>query len=303
MFRVPKFEVIEFTDPLCTWCWGSEPIIRKLKSRFSKTLKVSYVMGGLVEDIRNFRDDKNNIGGDIKNTNDNIAKHWLEASHIHKMPVFVKGFKLFSNDYYSSYPVNIAYHAAKLQSEKLANKYLRRLREAVATEAAQITNRNVLIELASDSGLKVGSFIQAMENGIAGRKFQEDLLFTRTNKVYGFPAYLIRNNYNGKSLILKGYHSYNDFKEVLQYLSEEELHEEVNENSPEAIIDYLKKEIKIAPIELQLVFDLTDKELEEMISLLDNKGYISVEEVGTGSFIYYSGKSLICDTVTGICSY
>src|SRR5690606_7649394 len=137
--------------------------------------------------------------------------------------VCVEGFKLFSDKYYSSYPANIAYHAAKLQSEKLAKKYLRRLREAVATESSQITNKEVLIELASSVGIKVGAFIQAMEDGTAERLFQEDLLYTRTNKIYGFPSFLIRNNYNGKSMILRGYQTYEDIVGVMKYISDEEL--------------------------------------------------------------------------------
>ncbi|MFA7435073.1 MAG: DsbA family protein [Bacilli bacterium] len=303
MFRVPNFEIIEFTDPVCTWCWGSEPVLKKLEHRFPKALKVSFVMGGLIEDIRNFRDDKNDIGGDIINTNKNIAKHWVEASLRHRMPVCVEGFKLFSNDYYSSYPANIAYHAAKIQSEKLANKYLRRLREAAATEASQITNKKVLIELASSVGLKVGAFIQAMEDGTAERLFQEDLLFTRTNRVFGFPSFLIRNNYNGKSIILRGYQDYEDIKDVMEYISDEDLVEVIKEKTPENIIGYLKESIKTTPVELQAIFDLTDEELELNLRELKAKGYITLDEVGTGNFIYYLGKTLTCDPKTGVCEY
>lgn len=303
MFKISNFEIIEFTDPVCTWCWGSEPLLKKLEARFPKKLKISFVMGGLVEDIRNFRDDVNDIGGDIKNTNKSIAKHWVEASHRHKMPVCVEGFKLFSDKYFSSYPANIAYHAAKLQSEKLANKYLRRIREAVATEACQVTNKDVLIELASDVGLKVGAFIQAMEDGTAERLFQEDLHFTRSQRVYGFPSFLIRNNYNGKSIILRGFQDYENVKEVLQYISDEELVEAIKEKSPENIIEYLKEVVKTTPIELQEVFDLTAEELKLHLNELKEKGYITVDEVGTGSFIYYMGKALVCDSVTGICQY
>lgn len=28
-----KVEIIEFTDPACTWCWGSELVLRKLKAK------------------------------------------------------------------------------------------------------------------------------------------------------------------------------------------------------------------------------------------------------------------------------
>jgi predicted DsbA family dithiol-disulfide isomerase len=24
----PQIEITEFTDPYCTWCWGSEPVLR-----------------------------------------------------------------------------------------------------------------------------------------------------------------------------------------------------------------------------------------------------------------------------------
>ena len=40
-------EIIEFTDPACTWCWGSEPILRKLQYRYKEQIKILFVMGGL----------------------------------------------------------------------------------------------------------------------------------------------------------------------------------------------------------------------------------------------------------------
>ena len=47
-------EIIEFTDPVCTWCWGSEPVLRKLETRFGEQVKISFVMAGLVKDITLF---------------------------------------------------------------------------------------------------------------------------------------------------------------------------------------------------------------------------------------------------------
>jgi hypothetical protein len=68
-------EIIEFTDPVCTWCWGSEPVLRKLETRFGEQVKISYIMGGLVQDITSFYDSYNDIGGDPDRSNRNIAKH------------------------------------------------------------------------------------------------------------------------------------------------------------------------------------------------------------------------------------
>jgi putative protein-disulfide isomerase len=89
-------EIIEFTDPVCTWCWGSEPVLRKLETRFGEQVKISYIMGGLVKDITSFYDSHNDIGGDPDRSNKNIARHWVDASERHGMPVKSEGFKLFS---------------------------------------------------------------------------------------------------------------------------------------------------------------------------------------------------------------
>jgi len=112
-------EIIEFTDPVCTWCWGSEPVLRKLETRYGEQVKISYIMGGLVQDITSFYDSHNDIGGDPDRSNMNIAKHWVEASERHGMPVKSEGFKLFSREHPSTYPQNIAYKAAQMQDQAL----------------------------------------------------------------------------------------------------------------------------------------------------------------------------------------
>jgi protein-disulfide isomerase-like protein with CxxC motif len=68
-------ELIQFTDPVCTWCWGSEPLLGKLEARFGEQVRSSFVMGGLVRDIREFYDDANDIGGTPEAANEQIARH------------------------------------------------------------------------------------------------------------------------------------------------------------------------------------------------------------------------------------
>ena len=101
----------------------------------------SYVMCGMIEDIRTFVNRRLNIGGDAALSNRNMMKAWLEASVVHGMPVQEHGFHLFSDEYPSSFPQNMAYLTAKLccrQDEhgepdmKRVNRYLRRVQEATA---------------------------------------------------------------------------------------------------------------------------------------------------------------------------
>ena len=46
-----KVRITVFADPTCTWCWGSVPILRALSYRYGGQLEISYVMGGMIEDI------------------------------------------------------------------------------------------------------------------------------------------------------------------------------------------------------------------------------------------------------------
>jgi putative protein-disulfide isomerase len=111
-------------------------------------MKLHYVMGGLVKDIRSFHDSTNDIGGNPERSNLQIARHWLKASERHGMPVRTDGFRLFTAETVSTYPQNIDFKAAELTNPLLASRYLRRMREASATEARKTGRREVLIELA-----------------------------------------------------------------------------------------------------------------------------------------------------------
>jgi putative protein-disulfide isomerase len=96
-------EIIELTDPVCSWCWGSEPILQKLETHYGDQLRIGFVMGGRVKDICNFYDTFNNyIGGDAEGSNAQFAKHRLEASERHGIPVRTEGIHFFTSEYPST---------------------------------------------------------------------------------------------------------------------------------------------------------------------------------------------------------
>jgi putative protein-disulfide isomerase len=231
-------EIVEFTDPVCTWCWGSEPVLRKLETRFGEQVNISFVMAGLVKDITSFYDKYNDIGGDPARSNANIAKHWLEASKRHGMPVQSEGFKLFSQEHPSSYPQNIAYKAAQMQDQVLANRFLRRIREASAAEAKRTNTTEVLMELASDVGLDVGRFLEDYSHGAAQKAFEQDLAITARYNAHGFPTFLVR--FGEKEMLLRGYKSYEDFKGVIGYLANGTILEHPIPASEESIMAFIR---------------------------------------------------------------
>jgi predicted DsbA family dithiol-disulfide isomerase len=295
-----KIEIIEFTDPVCTWCWGSEPVLRKLEARYGEQVKISFVMGGLVKDITSFYDRFNDIGGDPDRSNANIAKHWAEASERHRMPVKTEGFKLFSREHPSSYPQNIACKAAQMQDQVLATRFLRRIREASAAEAKQTNITEVLVELASEVGLDVARFLEDFSNGAAQRAFEKDLATTAWYNARSFPTFLVR--FGDREALLHGYKRYEDFKAVIAHLSNGTILEHQVQASEEAIMAFIRKYVSVAPIEIKMTFDLTDVELRSALASLLAKWLITRREAGNGYFISPRASSMVCDSSSGVCA-
>lgn len=293
-------EITEFTDPVCTWCWGNEPVLRKLETHYGNQLRIGYVMGGLVKDIRDFYDNYNDIGGDAEKSNTQIIKHWLEASEQHGMPVKSEGFRLFSNKYPSTYPQNIAYKAAQMDDLNLADHFLRRVREASAAEARQTSQVEVLIELAAEVGLDVSAFIERLNDGSAAAAFEQDLQAAAEFGARGFPTFLVKYGENG--VMLRGYQRYATFQAVIKTLAGTAIQEQAPEKSEENVLAFIAKHGRVAPIEIQTAFDLSAAELQSMVDTLQAQRSISLIPAGNGWFVQRSANPLACDPETGLCA-
>lgn len=295
-----SLEILAFTDPVCTWCWGSEPVLRKVETWYGDAVRIRYVMGGLVEDIRGFYDRANDIGGDPEQSNAQIARHWLEASERHGMPVRVEGFRLFTAETVSTYPQNIAFKAAELTNPGLAARYLRRLREASAAEARETGRQEVLIELASDAGLDVAAFIGHLNDGSAESAFQEDMETTRRYGARGFPTFVLR--YGERETMLRGYQRFPGMQAVIGALSGGRLQGKAPESTPENLLVFLRTYRRAAPVELTTVFEIALGELEALLTGLAETGLIRRVAAGNGCF--WEPVSLpVCDAESGACTW
>lgn len=296
----PIVEIIEFTDPVCTWCWGSEPALRALEARYGDQLKVKFIMGGLVKNIFEFYDSYNDIGGDPENTNKQVASHWLEASERHGMPVETEGFRLFSTEDTSTYPQNIAYKAVQMEDQELADRFLRRVREATAAEAMQTNRQEVLIELASEVGVDLGQFLLHLEDGSAEAAFREDLSFTRKYSVRGFPSFLIR--YGEKELLVRSFQDRPTFESLIKSITGDAVKPQALAQTPEAVMEFVLRYGRVAPVEIEVAFRFTRAEAEKIIDELAAQKQIKIKPVGNGFFLEPSSAPLSCDADSGVCS-
>lgn len=290
--------ITAFTDPACTWCWGSEPILRAVVTRFGEQVTIRPVMGGLVKDIRGFMDTANAIGGDPARSNAAIASHWLEASAKHGMPVQVEGFAMFSEEHRSTWPMCEAYEAARFQGDTLAARYLRRFREATAAEARQTNRLEVQVELAAEVGLDVARFLAAMKDGSARAAFQEDLAETARARVRGFPAFLFDGD---RRVMVPGWMPLEGFREVLGVVSGGELVETAPAKTVDEVAAFVRRHGRVTDREITVTFALSADEWAALEpGVLAQEG-ITIEQAGNGRFLRADSAGT-CDAATGVCT-
>ena len=70
-------EVVEYTDPWCSWAWGTEPKLRRLRWRYDDRFQWRTVMGDLVADRRVDRPDF-----DARRAGATTAEYWHKV-HLH----------------------------------------------------------------------------------------------------------------------------------------------------------------------------------------------------------------------------
>ncbi len=292
-------EIISYTDPYCTWCWGSEPILRKIQEVYGQQVHISFVMGGLVEDMRTFNDSGAGIGGELWYKQ--VADHWLEASERHKMPVDEQVYYDIKDDIFSTHPACIAFEAARLQDVEVAGRYLRRLREGAAAERKAIQHFDVQVQLAEELGLDVMQFTADIESGKAKQLFQEDLQECRTKGVRGFPTFLVRSSEG--EVLLRGHTSYQTFENWIQDLSKDPLEKKILTGGSLQVFDFISRYGKTAIMEVATVFDLAFKEAETLLTGMAENGLIIAKKAGNG-FLYTLPEqvSQVCDSETGSCT-
>ncbi|MFA7366797.1 MAG: DsbA family protein [Bacilli bacterium] len=292
-----KIEIYEFSDPICTWCWGSEPIIRKLEQAYLDNIKIHYVMGGLVKDITTFYDAVNGIGVDPIKSNKAIGKHWYDASSVHHMPVDGSRFDMFNDEYISSVPQNRAYLASKLEGEDLSKKFLRALREASEVYGRKTNRFEVLIEIASEVGLDVAQFIENYHS-YSSDMFKNDVELCNIYNISGFPSFLIK--YKDREVVLRGFQKYETINAVIKELTNNRFREIKYIFNHDNVIDFIYEYNRVAPVEVAINFNV---QLEEAVKILDElveEMYLFKLKAGNGFFYEIFKEDIECDE-NGIC--
>lgn len=113
--------VTEYTDPICSWAWGSEPKLRLLQWRHGHRLTWRVVMGGLVGDASQGKAD-----WDASRAAGPMSNYWRRSSAYTGQPYPMPMHRMAR----STDPAGRAVVAARPQGDDVAARVLRRFRES-----------------------------------------------------------------------------------------------------------------------------------------------------------------------------
>ena len=227
-------KILYFTDPICSTCWLTQPILRKLKLEYDDYIDVDYRMGGLLPSWKEYNTSF------IKEPKD-AAKHWEDVSLSYKVPL--DGDIWIEDPLDSSYPPSIAFKAAQLQNKDKAILFLRRIKEMVFLEKKNITKRKYIVSAALSCGLDAAVLLKDIESR-AIALFKEDLDLANNYGITSFPTLFFSKNAN-KIITLKGNQPYEKFEKIIKTF----------------IPDVVKKKVEITPLSLfKLYNNMTEDE-------------------------------------------
>ncbi|WP_320782326.1 DsbA family protein [Streptomyces sp. CRN 30] len=116
----PTVEVVEYTDPLCPWAWGSEPVFRRLRAALAGRVRWRRAYCVLFDH-------------DDDPPPDPAAETAWYARYVEEISAHTRAPRAerLSRVAASSWPSSLVAAAAELQGGEVAERVLRRLRETV----------------------------------------------------------------------------------------------------------------------------------------------------------------------------
>lgn len=315
-----RMKITVFADPVCTWCWGSVPVIRALRYRYGEQLDINYVMGVMIDDITTFNDRRSAIGGDIALSNRNIHKAWLEASAVHGMPVCESGFPLFSEHRRSTLPQNRAFitacYYAKVSNGAVPSAvpqyYLRRIQEATAVDALITNDVDTLADMSAVVGFEPAYFKELYYSDAVDKLMKEERGHSRSYEVNSFPTYILE--YGGEEMMLRGYSNYDTVRHCIAQLSYDKI-VPLNDGrelfTAENVRRFMESYGGAYPVEIATAFSLARKAghsalntesymgLAEMMDELLEADEVAMTPRGNG-FMFYNVKAIRGITERGV---
>ncbi|MBQ9263125.1 MAG: DsbA family protein [Clostridia bacterium] len=214
-----------FTDPMMGLSYESQPILDRLKVEYGERLQIDYVMSVLVRDVSDFMTLEERVlppEEGIRRYNQRLAGIYKSEESIGSLPMNMENFHLFDPDHRSSYPLCLAYHAAKLTAPEKEEQFLINLRKATVLQGRITTHQEVILEIVKETGVDENTFIIHFRDGSAESALEKDRLLAQRLGVHALPAYLL--TYQKSSFLLPFLTEFSTFSSAIDQMLKKKNH-------------------------------------------------------------------------------
>lgn len=193
-----------FTDAMCSWCYGFSPVIKKLKENYPD-INLEIVSGGFSPGSKQVVDAE---------YRDFLEYHWRNVN-ARSGQYFDHSMKFVSDTFtYDTAPASRALIAVQKLSPEKDYEFLNLMQKSFYSEGKDITDGNVLAELAKEIGVDKNSFLENFNSEEIKLKTQQGFQFSRQLGVKGFPTLLTLENGSVK-VISNGFQSFDSLKPAI----------------------------------------------------------------------------------------
>lgn len=202
--------LIYVMDPMCSWCYGFAPVIRKTVEEQQAAMQFKLVMGGLRPGTEKPLEEQ---------MKESIKQHWKDVDQVTGQPF---DYTFFDRD-------DFVYDTEPACRAVVTMRYLKPEKEFEMAEAIQsafyaknndVTNPEVLASIASQFDIAEEEFLEQFGSEEMQEKTKQDFVIARHLQATAFPSLYILNGTN-IHLVSRGYRPYDGLAAHLQRVIQE----------------------------------------------------------------------------------
>lgn len=199
----PDIELVYVGDPMCSWCWAFDPVLRKLDERY--LFPVRTIVGGL------------RPGPGAEPLDDRMRSmllhHWEEIAARTGQPFDHRQLDRAGWVYDTEVPARAVVTMREL-APHLTMSFFSRLQRAFYAEVVDVTNPEAVGELASEFAVDHATFMARFGDDESKRAAWRDFAEARRFGVSGFPTLLVRVD-EQHAVVSRGYAAFEDLEPPL----------------------------------------------------------------------------------------
>lgn len=198
-------QLIYILDPMCSWCWGFNPVMQQvLKQAQAADVEVTLRVGGLRTGQQALLDESKRAY---------ILQHWRTVAEATGQPFNFRE-ALPCGFLYNTEPACRALVVARELDKARLFTFLNSLQQAFYQDAQDITQPNVLRDLAVQVGYDSEAFCSAFDAPDTHAATQAEFAWVSHLAVSGFPTLLAKSQQQ-YALISNGYQPYTVLEPLL----------------------------------------------------------------------------------------